>query len=112
LLHDGHHNSPAASLRSTPSRSASTVTTAPPSATRRPSRSSGQRDNGRAVAYQRPDHRAAPTPQTATGTDRPRPAAQPQRRTATPTWSPWMPPNKQHPSVVRCLDLWSRPPPL
>jgi len=51
-LHDGHHNSPAASLRSTPSRSASTVTTAPPSANRRPSRSSGQRDNGRAVAYQ------------------------------------------------------------
>src|SRR6185503_369356 len=50
LLHDGHHNSPAASLRSTPSRSASTVTTAPPSANRRPSRSSGQRDNGRAVA--------------------------------------------------------------
>ena len=51
-LLSGHHNSPAASLRSTPSRSASTVTTAPPSANRRPSRSSGQRDNGRAVAYQ------------------------------------------------------------
>src|SRR6185295_4499155 len=50
LLHDGHHNSPAASLRSTPSRSASPVTPAPPSANRRPSRSSGQRDNGRAVA--------------------------------------------------------------
>ena len=88
LLQVGHSNPPAASRRSTTSGSASTVTTAPPSANRRPSRSPGQRDNARAVAYQRPDHRAAPTPQTATRTDHQSRAAQPQRRNATPTWSP------------------------
>jgi hypothetical protein len=63
--HNGQLSSPAASLRSTASTSASTVTTAPPRANRRPSR---QRNIGRAVAYtivitvpprhhnQQPDH--------------------------------------------------------
>ncbi len=61
---------------------------ATPSAWRSTSRSTRPRDDGRAVAYQGLDHRAAPAPQRPNRGTTSRHAAHRQCRTPTPRWSP------------------------
>ncbi len=63
--HDGHVSSPAASCRSTSSRSPFTVSTTPPRVTQRPSPGFAKRSRG-GPHHNRPAHRAAPPPTPAT----------------------------------------------